>query len=61
MVSTESGTIQKNNEASEEESRYHLLNDIVMARSMQDFDTMDDLLEEYYKKDFMNSRLFALR
>ena len=56
-----SGTIQKNNEASEEESRYHLLNDIVMARSMQDFDTMDDLLEEYYKKDFMNSRLFALR
>ncbi len=61
VVSTESGTIQKNNEASEEESRYHLLNDIVMARSMQDFDTMDDLLEEYYKKDFMNSRLFALR
>lgn len=61
VQSTESGTIQKSDEVTEEESRYHLLNDIVMARSLQDFDTMDDLLEEYFKKDFMNSRLFALR
>lgn len=61
VQSTESGTIQKSDETAGEESRYHLLNDIVMARSLQDFDTMDDLLEEYYKKDFMNGRLFALK
>ena len=59
---TESATIQKSDAgAVEEDSRYRLLNDIVMARSMQDYDTMDNLLEEYYRRDFMNSRLFALK
>lgn len=61
VQSTESGTVQKSDDGTEEESRYRLLNDIIMARSLQDFDTMDDLLEEYFKRDFMNSRLFALR
>ena len=59
---TESATIQKSDAgAVEEDSRYRLLNDIVMARSMQDYDTMDNLLEEYYRRDLMNSRLFALK
>ncbi len=59
---TESATIQKSEAgAAEEDSRYRLLNDIAMAGSLQDFDTMDDLLEEYYRRDFMNSRLFALK
>ena len=58
---TESGTLQKAEETEEEESRYRLINDIAMARSLQDFNTMDDLLEEYYRKEFLNGRLFSLK
>lgn len=59
---TESGTLQKSDSlGNEEDSRYHLINDIVISRTLQDFDTMDDLLEEYYKKEFMNGRLFELK
>ena len=45
----------------EDESRYRLIDDIVTAEAMQDYDTMDELLEEYYKKDFLSSRLFELK
>lgn len=59
---TESRTIQKSNHNMEEEdSRYRLLNDIVTAKSLQEFHTMDDLLEEYYRRDFLNGRLFVLK
>lgn len=59
---TESGTLQKNEDAEyEEDSKYQLINDIELSRSLQDFDTMDNLLEEYYKKEFLNSRLFVVR
>lgn len=58
---TESGTLQNSDTGGrEEDSRYHLINDIVISKTLQDFDTMDDLLEEYYKKEFMNGRLFEL-
>ena len=59
---TESDTLQKNdhrNEASD--SRYQLVNDIVISRALQDMDTMDSLLEEYYRKDYLNRRLFQLK
>nr|WP_302111319.1 DUF5717 family protein [uncultured Acetatifactor sp.] len=58
---TESGTIQRGDDSGGEEGRYQLINDIALAKSLQDYDTMDELLEEYYKKDFLNSRLFGLR
>lgn len=58
---TESGTVQRSDDNGKEEGRYQLINDIALAKSLQDFDTMDSLLEEYYKKDFLNSRLFVLR
>lgn len=59
---TESDTVQKSDiGGSEEESRYRLINDIVISKTLQDFDTMDNLLEEYYKKEFLNSRLFELK
>lgn len=58
---TESGTLQRSDDSeSDEESRYRLINDIAMSKSLEDFDTMDDLLEEYFRKDFLNGRLFAL-
>lgn len=59
---TESGTLQKSDDGGrDEDSRYRLINDIAVAKSLQDFDTMDDLLEEYYRKDYLGSRLFALK
>ena len=59
---TESGTLRKNDiRGNEAESRYHLVNDIVLSKTLEDFDTMDNLLEEYYKKEFLNGRLFELK
>lgn len=59
---TESGTMQKSDiRGSEAESRYHLVNDIVISKTLQDFETMDHLLEEYYRKEFLNGRLFELK
>lgn len=59
---TESGTLQKSDiRDSESDSRYHLVNDIVISKTLQDYDTMDNLLEEYYRKEFLNSRLFELK
>lgn len=58
---TESGTLQKGETGEEEDGRYRLINDIVTARSLQDYDTMDDLLEEYYKKEFLNGKLFSVK
>lgn len=58
---TESGTLPRSDDGgSVEDSRYRLINDIAMSRSLEDFDTLDDLLEEYYRKDFLNGRLFVL-
>lgn len=59
---TESGTLQKSDiRGSESDSRYHLVNDIVISKTLQDYETMDNLLEEYYRKEFLNSRLFELK
>ena len=60
---TESGTISKNDGSSKlyTGSRFHLLNDIMIGKTMQDYDTVDTLLEEYYKKDFMTDKLFTLQ
>lgn len=43
------------------ESRFDLLNDIVMARTLQDYSTVDCLLEEYYRRELEVSALFCLR
>lgn len=58
---TESGTLQKSDDGGNEEGRYGLINDIVVSKSLEDFDTMDDLLEEFFRKEFMNGRLFELK
>ncbi|MGN0401227.1 MAG: DUF5717 family protein [Acetatifactor sp.] len=58
---TESNIIQKSDILSEGcGSMYHLINDIVFSRALQDYDTLDNLLEEYYRKEYFNSRLFEL-
>ena len=59
---TESGTVQKSDIVDQEnESRYSLINDIVISKALEDFDTMESLLEEYYRKDYLNSRLFEIK
>ncbi|MGN0167236.1 MAG: DUF5717 family protein [Acetatifactor sp.] len=59
---TESGTLQKSDISGEEcDSRYQLVNDIVISKTLEDFDTMDNLLEEYRKKEFLNGKLFQLK
>lgn len=61
-ILTESGSLQKNDIRGDgSDSRFQLVNDIVISRTMQDMDTMDDLLEEYYRKVYLNARLFQLK
>lgn len=58
---TESGTVRKSDETGDEESRFGLINHMIISRAVEDFDTMDALMEEYYRKDFIGSRLFTLK
>lgn len=59
---TESGTISRNDTGNNAaESRFGMLNDIMIGKTLQDYDTVDRLLEEYYKKDFMVDKLFTMR
>ena len=59
---TQSGTRQKGeNHEVDYVGRYGMINDIVISKSMQDYNTFDSLLEEYYKREFYNQELFKLR
>lgn len=59
---THSATVSKNDSRDDVHmnSRFSLLNDIMIGKTMQDYDTVDKLLEEYYKKDFMVNKLFTI-
>ncbi|MCD7835464.1 MAG: DUF5717 family protein, partial [Lachnospiraceae bacterium] len=58
---TESGTLQKNDFSDDTAmSRYGLINDMVISNTMQDYDTLDRLLEEYFRREYFNSELFKL-
>lgn len=58
---TESGTLQKNDiRGGEDNWRYERINELVISRTLGDDDRMDDLLEEYYHREYLNGELFAL-
>ena len=58
---TESGTIQKSDiESLEGTGKYGIVNDMLISRTLRDYETMDALMEEYYHKDFMTSKLFTI-
>jgi len=40
-------------------SRFHMLNDIVIAEALQDYDTLDHMLVEYEKTDALQEALFC--
>lgn len=59
---TKSGTINKSDIGQDNfESRFTVLNDIMIGKTLHDYDTVDDLLREYYRKDYVVDRVFRLR
>ena len=59
---TASGDLQKSEIGyTAENSKYHMINDIVVSKTLQDYDTFDEILEEYYRKEFYYSKLFTLK
>ena len=59
---SESGTLQKNDVGVHRgvTSKYELINDLVVCRTLQDYVRFDNLLEEYYKREYFNSELFRI-
>lgn len=58
---TESGSIRKSDIAGEvTESRFGIINDITIAKTLRDYNTFDQLTEEYYEKKYLTEKLFTL-
>lgn len=59
---TKSAAVNKSDILQEaDESRFSMINDIVVAKTLQDYSTTDNLLMEYYGRQYMVSRIFHLR
>lgn len=59
---TESGTLSRNDTGRDQkESRYTMLNDISIGRNLHDYDTMGDLLYEYFEHEHVVKELFHIR
>ena len=58
---TESATIRKNDIGKEIlESRFSRINDLVISQTLEDYSTLDTMLEEYYQADYYADYLFRL-
>jgi hypothetical protein len=58
---TESGTISKSDIGfTMKESRFSMLNDLAISKTLQDYDTVDTMIEDYLLKEFMVERLFHI-
>ncbi|MBR2275686.1 MAG: hypothetical protein IJ873_06460 [Lachnospiraceae bacterium] len=44
----------------DDSSRYHMLNDMAVARNMHDYDTFLRLIEEYSEKDYFTEKAFSV-
>ena len=59
---TESGTINKSDIGQDGfESRFAILNDIMISATLHDYDTVDGLMREYYRQDYMTDTIFRMR
>ncbi len=57
---TESNTVQQSDMTKDnDDSRYGMLNDIAICKNVQDHKTLDELVEEYYKKTYLVNQLFG--
>lgn len=58
---TESGTLSRMDTGrTQRENRYTMLNDIATGRNLHDYNTMEDLLFEYYEQDHVVKELFQM-
>lgn len=56
---TQSGTLNRNDtDREQKESKYNLINDIAISRTLHDDETMEHLLYEYFEQEFMIKKLF---
>ncbi|MCR4793099.1 MAG: DUF5717 family protein [Lachnospiraceae bacterium] len=56
-----SGVLRKNDVLGPAEgSRFGLISDMLVSNTLQDYETFDKLYDEYYKKEFLNRKLFRL-
>lgn len=59
---TESGTFSRSDtDMNRNVSRYDLINDIAMARTLKDYDTMEKMLYEYYDYAYLLDELFSVQ
>lgn len=59
---TKSGTVNKSDIVQDNgEGRFSLLNDIMIGKTLQDYDTVDKLLSEYYRQEYIVEELFEVR
>ncbi len=58
---SESNTLAKNDMGnSAPRGRFGLIDDMCMARALRDYSTVDALMEEYYRHEYMSDRLFGM-
>ena len=56
---TESGNLSRGEMRSESsKTRFGMLNDMMIAEALQDYETVHTLLEDYTKLDYVTKRLF---
>ena len=58
---TESGILQKEEQKETgKESRYRMINEMAIAQTLQDYDSVKQVLEEYWKTEFVADKVFRL-
>ena len=58
---TESGILQRDeNREFGKESRYQLINEMSIGETLQDYDTVSQILEEYWRTEFVVDKVFHL-
>ncbi len=59
---TESGNLQRSDIRGDgADWRYEIINDVIISKTLEDYDTLDGLLDEYYRREYLNQNLFALQ
>lgn len=59
---TESGNLQKSDIRGDGgDWRYEMINDIIISKTLEDYDTLDGLMDEYYRREYLNQNLFVLQ
>lgn len=59
---TESNSLQKSDIMEESvQTKFSVINDMVISETLQDYDTVDALIREYFWQEYVNSQLFFLQ